>query len=74
VTPAQKEIFMVIDEWWKTFGFGPSIDDVMRVTGEKSRSNVARKMKLLVEIGVCKGVPRRARSIRPAGLRVRSVE
>ena len=74
MTPAQKEIFLVIDEWWKTFGFGPTIDDVMRVTGEKSRSNVSRKMKLLVEIGVCKGVPRKARSIRPAGLRVRAIE
>lgn len=74
MTPAQKEIFIVIDEWWKTFGFGPSIDDVMRVTGEKSRSNVSRKMWLLVDIGVCKGVPRKARSIRPVGMRVRTVE
>ena len=67
-------LFRSIDEWWKMYGFGPSIDDVMRVTGEKSRSNVARKMKKLVELGVCKGVPRRARSIRPAGLRVRTIE
>jgi SOS-response transcriptional repressor LexA len=74
VTPAQKEIFIVIDEWWKTFGFGPSIDDVMRVTGEKSRSNVSRKMWLLVDLGVCRGVPRKARSIRPVGMRVRTVE
>jgi SOS-response transcriptional repressor LexA len=74
MTPAQKEIYMVIDEWWKTFGFGPSIDDVMRVTGEKSRSNVSRKMWLLVDLGVCKGVPRKARSIRPVGMRVRTVE
>lgn len=74
MTPAQKEIFIVIDEWWKTFGFGPSIDDVMRVTGEKSRSNVSRKMWLLVELGVCRGVPRKARSIRPSGMRVRTVE
>ena len=74
MTPAQKEIFIVIDEWWKTFGFGPSIDDVMRVTGEKSRSNVSRKMWLLVDLGVCRGVPRKARSIRPVGMRVRTVE
>ena len=74
MTPAQKEIFVVIDEWWKRFGFGPSIDDVMRLTGEKGRGNVNRKMKALIKLGVCKGVPGRARSIRPSYLRVREIE
>ncbi len=73
MTPAQKDIFIVIDEWWKKFGFGPTIDDVMRVTGEKGRGNVARKMRALVELGICKGIPRRARSIRPSYLRVRDI-
>ena len=74
MTPAQKETFLVIDEWWKKFGFGPSIDDVMLITGEKGRGNVARKMRMLVKLGVCKGVPGRARSIRPSYLRVREIE
>jgi SOS-response transcriptional repressor LexA len=73
MTPAQKEIFLVIDEWWKRFGFGPSVDDVMRLTGEKGRGNVARKMKTLIEIGVCKGVAGRARSIRPSYLKLRNL-
>ena len=68
MTPAQKEIYLVIDEWWKRFGFGPSIDDVMELTGQKGRGNVARKMWVLVDLGVCKGVRTRARSIRPYGL------
>ena len=42
MTPAQKEIFLIVDEFWKTFGFGPTIDDVMRLTGEKGRGNVAQ--------------------------------
>lgn len=74
MTPAQKEIYLVIDEWWKNFGFGPTIDDVMKLTGERGRGNVARKMKILIDIGVCKGVHGRARSIRPAYLRVRDLE
>jgi len=74
MTPAQKEVFLVIDEWWKRYGFGPTIDDVMLVTGEKGRGNVARKMRALVDLGVCKGIPRRARSIRPSYLRVRDIE
>ena len=74
MTPAQKEIFLVIDEWWKMYGFGPTIDDIMRVTGEKGRGNVNRKMRMLIDIGICKGIKGTARSIRPAYLRVRNIE
>ena len=28
MTPAQKEVFIVIDEFWKKHGFGPSIRDI----------------------------------------------
>jgi len=74
MTPAQKETFLVIDEWWKQFGFGPSIDDIMKLTGEKGRGNVSRKMKILIEIGVCKGVKGKTRSIRPAYLKLRNIK
>ena len=73
MTPAQKEIYVVIDEWWKTYGFGPSVKDVMYMTGEKGEGNVHRKMKKLVELGYCKGLPNRPRTIRPAYMRVRDI-
>jgi SOS-response transcriptional repressor LexA len=73
MSPAQKETFLIIDEYWKNFGYGPTIDDVMRITGEKGRGNVARKMRALIEIGVCKGVAGRARSIRPAYISLRNI-
>jgi len=65
---------MVIDEWWKRFGFGPTVDDIMRLTGEKGRGNVSRKMKALVRLGVCKGIPGQARSIRPSYIRVHKID
>jgi SOS-response transcriptional repressor LexA len=74
VTPAQKEIFLVIDEFWKKFGFAPSIDDIMSITGEKGRGNVARKMKALVAHGLCHGQKGKARSIRPKGIRGAHIE
>lgn len=74
MTPKQSEVYIVIDEWWKRFGFGPSIDDIMRNTGDKGRGNVARICKALCELGVCKRVPGRARSIRPSYLRVRDIQ
>ena len=73
MTPAQKEIYLVIEQWWEKFGYGPTIDDIMFITGEAGRGNVARKMKVLIDIGICKGNTKRARSIRPANLRLRNL-
>ena len=74
MTPAQKQIYVVIDEYWKMYGYGPSIDDVMYLTGEQGRGNVRRKMWKLVDLGVCKGVKGTARSIRPSYIRIRDIE
>jgi len=73
MTETQKQVYMVIDEWWKRFGFGPSVDDVMKYTGYTSRGNVHRCMKILCEMGICKRTPKRARSIRPSYVRVRDI-
>ena len=73
MTPAQKNIYIIIDEWWKKYGYGPSIDDVMYITGERGRGNVSRKMWTLVDLGICKGVKGKPRSIRPAYIRVRDI-
>lgn len=74
MTPKQKIIFLCIDEFWKKFGYGPSIDDVMRITGDRGRGNVNRVMKKLCVLGVCKMVPNTARSIRPVYVNFRRLE
>lgn len=74
MTPRQNEVFLAIDEFWKRFGFGPSVDDIMRLTGAAGRGNVSRICKKLVELGVCKHVPNRARSIRPVYINLRKIQ
>jgi SOS-response transcriptional repressor LexA len=74
MTPKQKEIFLVIDEWWIRYGFGPSIDDIMYMTGDRGRGNVHRIVKRLCEMGVCKRLPDRARSVRPVYIKFRNLE
>ena len=74
MTPRQKEIFLVIDEWWIKYGFGPSIDDIMFITGDKSRGNVHRIIECLCRIGACKKVKDRARSVRPTYVRFKNLE
>lgn len=74
MTPRQKEIFLVIDEWWARYGFGPSIDDIMFITGDKSRGNVHRIIDCLCKIGACKKVKDRARSVRPTYVKFKNIE
>lgn len=74
MTPKQSTVYTFIDEWWKKHGFAPSIEDIMEYTGDKSKSNVHRIVLTLCELGHCKRVPRRARSVRPSYLRVRDIE
>lgn len=74
MTDAQREIYQVIDGWWNKFGYGPSIDNIMMITGDKGRGNVHRKIKALVKAGHLKGLPHMARSVRPSYLKVYKVE
>lgn len=74
LTPKQKEIFLVIDEFWKRFGYGPSIDNIMHITGDRSRGNVSRLIGRLCDLGVCKKLPNRARSVRPVYINFRRIE
>lgn len=74
MTEKQAYIFQIIDAWWKKHGFAPSIDDIMEITGDRGRGNVHRTMKKLVELGHCKMLPNRARSIRPSYMRVHKLE
>ncbi len=41
MTPAQKEVFLVVDEWWRKYGFGPSIRDICEIRGEGEWSECA---------------------------------
>ena len=74
MTPVLKETYIVIDEWWRKYGYAPSISEIMFVTGEKGRGNVSRKINMLIRLGICKGIPGKARTVRPAYLRVHKVE
>jgi len=70
VTPRQKEIYMIIEEFWKKYGYGPSVDEVMYMTNAKGRGNIHRIMVRLCELGHCKRLPDKARTVRPKGVRM----
>lgn len=74
MTPVQKEVFLIIDEWWKKYGFSPSLRDIAHQRGKMSMSNTSKIIKRLVNIGVIKKVDRQGRTIRPVYINFRNLE
>lgn len=66
MTPKHVEVYVVIDEFWKKFGCGPTYREIADLTGRKGIGNVKRIVDRLVESGACKRIPNRDRSVRPA--------
>lgn len=69
MTPRQNDVYLIIDEYWKKFGYGPTVEDVMYQLNIKSKASTHRMMMRLVELGACKHLPNKSRTIRPAGMR-----
>jgi SOS-response transcriptional repressor LexA len=74
MTPAQKDVFLIIDEWWKIHGFGPSIRDICRIRGKGGLGNTSEIIDRLVKLGVLKRVKRSFRSVRPVYVNFRELE
>ena len=39
MSPAQKEVFLIVDEWWKKFGFSPTLRDIAYQRGKTGLGN-----------------------------------
>ena len=74
MTPAQREVFLVIDEWWRLYGCGPSIRDICRIRGKGGMGNTHEIVKRLVKLGVLKKVSRGQRSVRPVWVNFKTLE
>ena len=74
MTEAQREVFLVIDEFWKKFGYGPSIYEIAYVRGKMGIGNTHKIVKKLVDLGALKMIKGEPRSIRPVYLSFRNIE
>ena len=63
MSPAQKEVFLVIDEWWKRYGFSPTLRDIAYVRGKMGLGNTKKIVDRLVLLGVIKKVDGTGRTI-----------
>ena len=73
MTPKQNDVYLVIQEWWKRFGYAPSLNEIMMITGDKSKSNVSRIISCLVKQGALKKHPTMKRTVRPSHMRFKDV-
>lgn len=74
MTPAQKEVFLVVDEWWKQYGFGPSIRDICKLRGKGGMGNTSEIIDRLVKLGVLKKLRGAGRSVRPVYINFRKID
>jgi hypothetical protein len=74
MTPAQREVFLLIDEWWKVYGYGPSIRDICRIRGKSGMGNTSEILDRLVKLGALKRLKGSGRSVRPVYINFRTLE
>lgn len=74
MTPAQREVFLIVDEWWKLHGFGPSIRDICTARNKGGMGNTSEIIDRLVRLGVLKKLKGAGRSVRPVYLNFRTLE
>ena len=71
MTEKQQYVYEVIETYWLKRGYAPSIQNIMVITGDKSKANIQRIIVRLCELGHCKRIPRTARSVRPAYIKLK---
>jgi SOS-response transcriptional repressor LexA len=74
MTKVQREVFLIVDEWWKEFGYSPSLRDIAYQRGKSSLANTMKIVDRLIEIGVLKKQGGKGRTIRPVYINFRTLE
>jgi len=74
MSPAQKEVFLVIDAWWQKYGFSPTLRDIAYVRGKMGLGNTKKIVDRLVELGALKRLDGRRRSVRPVYVNFKNLE
>ena len=74
VSPSQREVFLIVDEFWKRYGFSPTVREIAYLRGKMGMKNTQRLVDRLVELGVLKKVRKLGRTIRPVYINFKNLE
>lgn len=73
MSPVQREVFLIVDEWWKRWGHSPTLRQIADIRGKSGIGNTKEIVDRLVKLGVLKKIDRK-RSIRPVYINFRNLE
>ena len=74
MTPVQKEVFLIVDEWWKKFGYSPALKDFAYQRGVTSLASTRKIVNRLIDLGALKKLEGKHRTIRPVYINFRTLE
>ena len=74
MSPGQSEVFLIIDEWWKKFGYSPSLREIAYQRNKTGLGNTKRIVDNLVDLGVVKRLKGRGRTVRPVYINFRTIQ
>ena len=74
MTKVQREVFLIVDEWWKRYGYSPSVRDIAYQRGRSGLGNTLEIVDRLVAKGVLKKLRKSGRSIRPVYINFKNLE
>ena len=74
VSPQQKDVFIIVDEWWKRFGYSPTLREICEQRNSNSLGSTKRMIDKMVDLGILKRMKNKGRSIRPVYINFRNIE
>ena len=74
MSPIQKDVYILIDEFWKKYQYSPTLRELALLRGKMGLGNTKRIVDQLVRIGAVKKINKRGRTIRPTYIKFRNLE
>jgi hypothetical protein len=74
MSPAQRDVFLVIDGWWTRHGYSPTIRDIANMRGKMGLGSTKTIVDRLVQLGVIKKIDGAGRTIRPAWVNYKTLK
>ena len=74
MTKNQANVFIFIDEYWKKYGYGPTVREVMEYRNSRSLGSTHEIIERLIKLGVLKKMKGMERSVRPVYINFRKLD
>lgn len=74
MTKNQANVFIFIDEYWKKYGYGPTVREVMEYRNSRSLGSTHEIIGRLIKLGVLKKMKGMERSVRPVYINFRKLD